>query len=106
MAENFIQLTNNVRRIEDVGDDYLRQLLARSLLEPMDESFVTMHGLMRGLAQLLSGQFALRNELQSSAKSSERAWHFSYVVDLMIQSPNLKPFKKVGICELSCHFTI
>lgn len=43
MAENFVKRTKNEGRIEDVGDDCLRQLMARSFLEPMDELFVTMH---------------------------------------------------------------
>lgn len=84
MAEDFISTGNN-RRIEYVGAEYLRQLLSRSFLEPHPwykyNSCVKMHDLMHDLAQVVSGYFLSRHEIDSSSAISSRARHFSYVVD-------------------------
>jgi len=78
MAENFVQPTDHNKRREDVGDEYLCQLVSRSFLEPMDESHVIMHDLMHDLAEGLSGKFLARAELERASETNKRARHFSY----------------------------
>lgn len=51
MAEKFLVPSQRKRRIEDVGDGYLRWLLLRPLYEPMDKLDVKMYDLMQNLTQ-------------------------------------------------------
>ncbi|KAF3436957.1 hypothetical protein FNV43_RR19710 [Rhamnella rubrinervis] len=63
MAEDLLQ-PQNKKRIEEVGEEYIDNLLSRSLFQQSvssdDSSNFTMHGLMNDLATFISREFCLR----------------------------------------------
>ncbi|KAL5540437.1 hypothetical protein UlMin_044953 [Ulmus minor] len=55
MAENLLYPQKN-KRIEDVGDEYFKDLLSRSFFQKSDESSIVMHDLMVDLARAGMGK--------------------------------------------------
>jgi Leucine-rich repeat (LRR) protein len=85
MAEGFVLQPNAKKRLEDVGGEYFLELVSRSFFqESIDkESRFLMHGLMRDLAHIVSGEFCFR--LEDNLKDGnqnrihEKARHSSYL---------------------------
>lgn len=74
MAEGFLRLPGENRSIEEVGDEYFRELLLRSFLQQSNGNnsrFLT-HDLMSHLATLVSGKFCFRLEYDDT--SGMNAW--------------------------------
>nr|AKE49464.1 NBS-LRR disease resistance protein NBS49 [Dimocarpus longan] len=86
MAEGLIQLSNHCNKcLEDLGAEYLRDLLSRSLLQisATDATRFKMHDLVNDLAQWASGDTSLRledelNTNNSRFKRIERVRYSSY----------------------------
>ncbi|KAK3200130.1 hypothetical protein Dsin_023545 [Dipteronia sinensis] len=84
MAEGLIQPTKHNKPLEDLGGDYFRDLLSRSIFQKSstDASRFKMHDLMNDLAQWGSGDTSLRldDELDSNNQSKrfQRVRYSSY----------------------------
>ncbi|MED6182139.1 hypothetical protein PIB30_025856 [Stylosanthes scabra] len=63
MAENFLQPVAR-KTLEEVGEEYFEELIARSLLQPHStcENKFVMHDLMHDLAMIFAGEFYFRDE--------------------------------------------
>ena len=74
MAEGFLQLPGESRSMEEVGDEYFRELLLRSFLQRSNgnKSRFMMQDLMSYLATLVSGKFCFRLEYDDT--SGMNAW--------------------------------
>ncbi|XP_057522251.1 putative disease resistance RPP13-like protein 1 [Amaranthus tricolor] len=82
MAENFVQSIQRSRRIEDIGEDYVNQLISYSFFEKTDTNELLMHDLIHDLAQEISGDFLSRLEnAQTTSEISEKTRYFSYFRD-------------------------
>ncbi|KAL5803767.1 hypothetical protein ACOSQ3_030567 [Xanthoceras sorbifolium] len=81
MAEGLIQPSKHNKRMEDLGADYFRDLLSRSIFQKStgDASRFKMHDLINDLAQWVSGDTSLRleDELESN-NQSKRIQHVRY----------------------------
>lgn len=80
MAEGFLKPVKG-KRIEDVGEDYFRDLISRSLFQRLsrDESTVIMHDLVHDLATFISGEFCFRLEAGNSHEIPEKVRHLSMI---------------------------
>jgi hypothetical protein len=80
MAEGFLKETRN-KRMEEVGEDYFRDLASRSLLEQSsgNKSSFVMHDLVNDLAKFVSGQFTFRLEVDHSREIMDKTHHLSYL---------------------------
>lgn len=83
MAEDILQCKNN-KRIEEVGEENVNNLLSRSLFQqPMsldDSSNFTMHELMNDLATFIIGEFCLRLDDRFNAnKLPCKVYHVPHV---------------------------
>ncbi|KAB1227262.1 putative disease resistance RPP13-like protein 1 [Morella rubra] len=76
MAEGFLQQSKD-KTLEQVGDDYFCDLVARSLLQPKRYLYFVMHDLVNDLARLVSGQFVFRLEGDNYFEIQNKARHFS-----------------------------
>lgn len=85
IAEGLIQQSNGHKQMEDLGAEYFRNLLSRSIFQPSSNysSKFVMHDLVNDLAQLISGEmsFRLEDEKVTNEKSRRfgRARHSSYI---------------------------
>jgi Leucine-rich repeat (LRR) protein len=85
MAEGFVQQPKAKKRLEDVGGEYFLELVSRSFFQEStdNESRFMMHGLMRDLAHIVSGEFCFRLEDKlkdgSQNRIHEKARHSSYL---------------------------
>ncbi|MED6224430.1 hypothetical protein PIB30_083922 [Stylosanthes scabra] len=80
MAENFLQ-PEGKKTMEDVGDEYFDELLARSFFQPHStrkETFV-MHDLVHDLAMIFAGEFYYRAEdLEKADEVDSKTHHLSH----------------------------
>ena len=80
-AEGFLQLPRENLSMDEVGDEYFRELLLRSFLQPSNgnKSRFMMHDLMSHLAPLVFGKFCFRLEYDDSSSMNAWTWicHFS-----------------------------
>ncbi|KAF3455949.1 hypothetical protein FNV43_RR00592 [Rhamnella rubrinervis] len=85
MAEGLIQQPKGKKRLEEVGDEYFRELVARSFFQESihNKSLFVMHRLMKELADFVSGEFCFRLEDyikdNNQKRISEKARHSSYL---------------------------
>ncbi|XP_017984379.1 PREDICTED: putative disease resistance protein RGA3 [Theobroma cacao] len=93
-AEGFLQEARDRQRIEDLGHQYFRNLLSRSLLQisSNDNSRFVMHDLIHDLAQSVAGEICFR--IERDKQISKQARHLSYIAD---ECDGIKKFK--GIWE-------
>ena len=81
MAEGFLQLPRENQSMEEVGDEYFRELLLRSFLQQSNgnKSRFMMHDLMSHSATLVSGKFCFRLEYDDTSSTNAWTWicHFS-----------------------------
>ncbi|KAL5537588.1 hypothetical protein UlMin_044120 [Ulmus minor] len=78
MAENLLGHPQNNKRIEDVGDEYFKDLLSRSFFQKSVESSYVMHDLMVDLARFVSGKFCAQLERENTNEFVMMARHLGY----------------------------
>ncbi|KAL5540480.1 hypothetical protein UlMin_043074 [Ulmus minor] len=78
MAENLLGHPQKNKRIEDVGDEYFKDLLSRSFFQKSDESSFVMHDLMVDLATFVSGKFCVQLERENPNEFVTMARHLGY----------------------------
>ncbi|KAL6320906.1 hypothetical protein AAG906_010715 [Vitis piasezkii] len=79
MAEGLLHSRQSNRRMEEVGDSYFNELLAKSFFQKCireEESCFVMHDLIHDLAQHISQEFYIRLEDCKVQKISDKARHF------------------------------
>uniref|UniRef100_A0A2N9FNF8 NB-ARC domain-containing protein n=1 Tax=Fagus sylvatica TaxID=28930 RepID=A0A2N9FNF8_FAGSY len=83
MAEGFLQQSNGKYTMEEVGEEYFRELLSRSFFQQSssDESCFVMHDLVNDLAQFASGEFSCKFEDGELQVISEKTRHFACLMD-------------------------
>lgn len=86
MAEGFVQQPEGMKRLEEVGGDYFDELVSRSLFQQSidnDRSRFTLHGLVKDLADFVSGEFCftLEDKLKDidQKRVTEKTRHSSYI---------------------------
>ncbi|XP_044460776.1 putative disease resistance RPP13-like protein 1 [Mangifera indica] len=64
MAEGFLQQPTGEKKLEEVGGEYFDELVSRSFFQQSvhNSSLYVMHGLMKELAQFVSGDYCFRLE--------------------------------------------
>ncbi|KAL5556226.1 hypothetical protein UlMin_038462 [Ulmus minor] len=77
MAENLLHPQNN-KRIEDVGDEYFKDLLSRSFFQKSDDSSIVMHDLMVDLAAFVSGKSCVQLDRKNPNEFVTMASHLGY----------------------------
>ncbi|XVE81400.1 hypothetical protein DITRI_Ditri15bG0060300 [Diplodiscus trichospermus] len=101
-AEGFLQEARDKHSIEDLGHEYFRDLLSRSLLQRSnkDRSRFVMHDLINDLAQSVAGEICFRIEGDHKISKHTRhlsflsGYHFTYIIG---KYDGIKRFK--GISE-------
>ncbi|KAK9282698.1 hypothetical protein L1049_010918 [Liquidambar formosana] len=99
MAEGFVQELKSGKRMEEVGDEYFRELSSRSFFQQSsgDKSGFVMHDLINDLAQFVSGEFCYMLEGNKSHQISGKVRHFSFFME------DYDSYKKLGpFCEIKC----
>ncbi|MED6168484.1 hypothetical protein PIB30_011911 [Stylosanthes scabra] len=100
MAENFIQPAGR-KTVEDVGDEYFEELIARSFLQPhtaYEKKFV-MHDLVHDLAMIFAGEFYFRaEELGNAIEIDNKTRHLSHNA-----RGNYPISKLLGVCDRVKH---
>ncbi|KAJ7982361.1 Disease resistance protein [Quillaja saponaria] len=91
MAENFLQISHKDKRIEDVGNEYFRDLLSRCFFQQSscNKTCFVMHDLLNDLAKFVSGEFCFRLEGEEAQNIATKTRHFSY---LQVQFEGCKRF--------------
>ncbi|MED6182141.1 hypothetical protein PIB30_025858 [Stylosanthes scabra] len=82
MAENFLQPVAR-KTLEEVGDEYFDELIARSFLLPHSthENEFVMHDLMHDLAMIFAGEFYFRaEEPKNDVENDIKTRHLSLIV--------------------------
>ncbi|KAJ9672965.1 hypothetical protein PVL29_026293 [Vitis rotundifolia] len=107
IAQGYIQSTNGNEQLEDIGDQYFKELLSRSLLEEVEKDDFNntlsckMHDLIHDLAQSIVGSEIL--VLKSDVNNiPEEARHVSLFeeVNPMIKALKGKPIRTfLNLCE-------
>ncbi|KAL5540429.1 hypothetical protein UlMin_044945 [Ulmus minor] len=104
MAENLLYPQTN-KRIEDVGDEYFKDLLSRSFFQKSDKSSIVMHDLMVDLAAFVYGKFCVQldrenpNEFVTMTRhlGYSRGFHDSYEkFNCVFEASHLRTFYGVG----------
>ncbi|KAJ9175629.1 hypothetical protein P3X46_014168 [Hevea brasiliensis] len=81
MAEGFLVPSPADKEMEEVGDEYFRDLVSRSFFQRSSghHSYFIMHDLINDLAKQVSGEFCCRLDGDDSCKITKRTRHLSYV---------------------------
>ncbi|PON98833.1 NB-ARC domain, LRR domain containing protein [Trema orientale] len=85
MAEGFLQQPKGNKRLEEVGHDYFRELVSRSIFvqSTHNRSKFVMHSLLKELADFVSGDFCFQLEDRkhdgNRNRIFEKARHSSYI---------------------------
>ncbi|KAL1324766.1 putative disease resistance RPP13-like protein 1 [Arachis hypogaea] len=89
MAEGFLQ-PSKTKTMHRVGEEYLQELLSRSLLQrsTKSESCVAMHDLISDLAQYVGGEFFHSIEEGNFQMIPEKVRHLSFSKGLPDKPPN------------------
>ncbi|KAL5556235.1 hypothetical protein UlMin_038471 [Ulmus minor] len=104
MAENLLYPQKN-KRIEDVGDEYFKDLLSRSFFQKSDESCIVMHDLMVDLAAFVYGKFCVQLDRENPNEfvtmthhlGYSRGFHDSYEkFNCVFEASHLRTFYGVG----------
>lgn len=80
MAIDLLYQPRSNRRLEEIGNDYLDDLVAQSFLQRLDNTMTSfvMHDLMNDLAKAVSGDFCFRQEDDNIPEIPSMARHFSF----------------------------
>ncbi|KAL5733661.1 hypothetical protein ACOSP7_033005 [Xanthoceras sorbifolium] len=85
MAEGFVQQPKGRKKLEEVGNEYFHELVARSFFQPSGHNnlLYVMHGLMKDLAHFVSGDFSfqLEDKVMDGDQNaiSDKARYSSYI---------------------------
>lgn len=100
MAEGLIQSSKS-KQLEDIGREYIRDLLSRSMFQQPSSGHITLHDLVNDLAQWVSGDTVCRLEdelgigIDMQSRRFEGLAIFHTLVVNMMAKANLKPFTKL-----------
>ncbi|XP_057741926.1 putative disease resistance RPP13-like protein 1 [Arachis stenosperma] len=100
MAENFLQPVGK-NTLEEVGDEYFNELVARSFLQPhsTENNKFVMHDLVHDLAMMFAGDFYFRaEELENAVEADIKTRHLSYNA-----KGNYPISKLLGVCDKIKH---
>ncbi|KAL4338866.1 hypothetical protein AHAS_Ahas12G0253000 [Arachis hypogaea] len=100
MAQNFLQPTGR-NTLEEVGDEYFDELVARSFLQPhsIEKNKFVMHDLVHDLAMMFAGEFYFRaEELQNASEVGIKTRHLSHNA-----KGNYPISKLLGVCDRIKH---
>ncbi|XP_019092223.1 PREDICTED: putative disease resistance protein At3g14460 [Camelina sativa] len=80
MAIDLLYQPRSNRRLEEIGNDYLDNLVAQSFFQRLDSTMTSfvMHDLMNDLAKAVSGDFCFRLEDENIPEISSMTRHFSF----------------------------
>ncbi|PON74402.1 NB-ARC domain containing protein [Parasponia andersonii] len=81
MAEGLLQTNDKDARMEEIGEQYVQELLSRSLFQRsgQDESFLLMHDLVHDVAIFVSGEFCFKLDKSINLhKLPSKTRHLSY----------------------------
>ncbi|EOA32201.1 hypothetical protein CARUB_v10015458mg [Capsella rubella] len=80
MAIDLLYQPRSNRRLEEIGNDYLEDLVAQSFFQRLDTTMTSfvMHDLMNDLAKAVSGDFCFRLEDDKIPEISSMTRHFSF----------------------------
>ncbi|KAL1338732.1 putative disease resistance RPP13-like protein 1 [Arachis hypogaea] len=98
MAENLLKEPKRNRRLEEVGDEYFHELVARSFFQQSrhNGSLFVMHDLINDLAKYVSGKFCIRLENNLDEDAGERTRHLSQIIANRYPSINFDAFQKAS----------
>nr|CAN60875.1 hypothetical protein VITISV_017859 [Vitis vinifera] len=99
MAEGLLHSGQSNRRMEEVGDSYFNELLAKSFFQKCirgEKSCFVMHDLIHDLAQHISQEFCIRLEDCKLQKISDKARHFLHFKSDDDGAVVFKTFEPVG----------
>ncbi|CBI21729.3 unnamed protein product, partial [Vitis vinifera] len=102
IAQGYIQSSNdNNEQVEDIGDQYVEELLSRSLLEKAGTNHFKMHDLIHDLAQSIVGSeiLVLRSDVNNIP---EEARHVSLFEEI---NPMIKALKGKPIRTFLCKYS-
>ncbi|XVF82122.1 hypothetical protein PTKIN_Ptkin16aG0019500 [Pterospermum kingtungense] len=82
IAEGFVQQPNGRRTREEVGEQYIHELLSRSIFQQSDrdQSRFIMHDLISDLAQHIAGDFCFKFEDDIPPQNPARVRHLSCIL--------------------------
>ncbi|GAY33148.1 hypothetical protein CUMW_005850 [Citrus unshiu] len=101
MAEGLIQSSKS-KQLEDIGREYIRDLLSRSMFQQPSSGHITLHDLVNDLAQWVSGDTVCRLEdelgigIDMQSRRFERTRHFSYTCGKYDGKSKFEAFHKVN----------
>ncbi|KAM6549610.1 hypothetical protein CsatB_021286 [Cannabis sativa] len=83
MAEGLLPSNNEEKRMEDFGEEYLNDLIAKSFLQPTSKddyglAFFTLHDLMHDLASFVCGEFCFSMDDPNLFDGPRKIRHLSY----------------------------
>ncbi|XP_058222894.1 putative disease resistance RPP13-like protein 1 [Rhododendron vialii] len=119
MAEGLIQKPTGHKQMEDLGCEYFRELLSRSLFQPSSSGFslFVMHDLINDLAQFVARRtyFRLDDKLQNNKddKNITNARHSSYLrgycdgikrFEAFRKAKNLRSFLPFGLGDRGTNY--
>ncbi|XP_040368874.1 putative disease resistance RPP13-like protein 1 [Rosa chinensis] len=81
MAEGLIQQSHECKQLEDLGSNYFRELLSRSLFQrsSKNHSQFVMHDLVGDLSRWAAGDMCFRLEDKLDVRCSSKVRHSSYI---------------------------
>ncbi|XP_057742853.1 putative disease resistance protein At3g14460 [Arachis stenosperma] len=100
MAQNFLQPVGK-NTLEEVGDEYFDELVARSFLQPHStkKNKFVMHDLVHDLAMMFAGEFYFRAEgLENAVEVDVKTRHLSHNA-----KGNYPISKLLGVCDRIKH---
>ncbi|XP_054816829.1 putative disease resistance RPP13-like protein 1 [Prosopis cineraria] len=80
MAQDFLPASKSNKTIEEVGNECFQDLVSRSFFQKsaLDGTHYVMHDLLNDLANFVSGEFCLRQEVKEVPNVSEKTRHLSF----------------------------
>ncbi|MED6208092.1 hypothetical protein PIB30_041730 [Stylosanthes scabra] len=98
MAENLLKEPRRNSRLEEVGEEYFHELVARSFFQQSrhNGSLFVMLDLINDLAQYVSGKFCIRLENNLDKDAGERTRHLSQIIATRYPSINFDAFQKAS----------
>ncbi|KAL5803848.1 hypothetical protein ACOSQ3_030648 [Xanthoceras sorbifolium] len=110
MAEGLVQQSNVNKQLEDLGGEYFRDLLSRSIFQTSSSnaSKFMMHDLVNDLAGIVSGKISFRweskQESNKQSKISTKTRYSSYICQLYNVKRNFEVFKNAK--NLRTHLSV
>ncbi|XP_078167203.1 putative disease resistance protein RGA1 [Carex rostrata] len=116
MAEGFIRPIDNQDRLEDIGENYLHELVSRFFLEPavaMDETIIyyQLHDLLLDLAERVQGDDFIKIVPTSSREHSSQISHMLFrsenIRHILLPSSKIEELKQI-LCMMKniCTFFV